>query len=73
MGTPRRRRLVIAGIAVLAVLLLVVLPGFLATRPGFFGRVPGLGVKYETWSTSTHSEAGCESCHVPPNAVARTA
>ena len=39
---------------------------------GFFGRVPSLSKKYETWSTSTHVEAGCEGCHVPPNAVART-
>ena len=59
--------------SVLALLLLVVLPGFLATRPGFFGRVPSLSEKYETWSTSTHAEAGCEECHVPPGVVARTA
>jgi len=71
MAVSRRRRLLIAGIAVLAVLLLVVLPGFLATRPGFFGRVGGLSAKHETWSVSTHSEAGCESCHVSPNALAR--
>ena len=67
----RRKRCSLAGIAVLALLLLVVLPGFLATRPAFFGRVPSLNKKYEPWSTSTHVEAGCEACHVPPNTVAR--
>ncbi len=68
----RRRRYLFAGIAVLALLLLVVLPGFLASRPAFFGRVPSLSKKYEAWSTSTHVGAGCEGCHVPPNAVAKT-
>jgi hypothetical protein len=68
----RRKRYVFAGIAVLALLLLVVLPGFLASRPAFFGRVPSLTKKYEAWSTSTHVGAGCEGCHVAPNAVAKT-
>ena len=72
MEAPRRRRFVVAGVVVLAVLLLVVLPGFLATRPAFFNRTPNLGAKYTSWSTSTHSESGCESCHTSPNVVART-
>ncbi len=61
-----------AGIAVLAVLLLGVLPGYLATRPAFYDHVPALTEEYEAWSTSTHLEAGCEACHVPPTTIAQT-
>lgn len=68
----RSKRFVYGGIAVLALVLLVLIPGFLATRPGFFARFPSLKDKQKAWSTSTHAEAGCESCHVPPNAIART-
>ncbi len=71
MQAPRRRRLIVASLIVLAIVLLVVIPGFLGTRPGFFGRVPSLNEKYETWSTSTHLEAGCEECHVPPGVLAQ--
>lgn len=68
----RRRMFVRAGIALAAVAVLVVLPGILASQPGFFARYPALNEKYEPWATSTHLEAGCEGCHVRPGVVPRT-
>jgi hypothetical protein len=56
---------------VLAVLVVAVLPGYLAAQPGFFKRFPTLTEKYEPWSSSTHVEAGCEGCHVPPKPLDR--
>jgi len=53
-------------------LVFVVAPGFIASRPAFFERYPTLADKYEPWSTSTHVEAGCEGCHVPPKVLAQT-
>ncbi|PKQ36810.1 MAG: hypothetical protein CVT59_10880 [Actinobacteria bacterium HGW-Actinobacteria-1] len=71
---PRRRRTLLrAGLVVLAILVLLVLPGYLASRPGFFSKYPVLAEKYGPWSKSTHAEAGCETCHVPPTFAARTA
>ena len=70
-GAATRKRLVRIGVVVLAVLLLIVLPGYLAAQPGFFGRYPGLSEQYEPWSSSTHAEAGCEGCHVPPKPLER--
>lgn len=69
----RRRGLLIAGAVVLGVLLLVVVPGYVATRPSFFSRYPALTQKVEPWMVSTHTEAGCEGCHVAPSTVARLA
>ncbi len=65
----RRRLLMRGGIAVLAILVLVIVPGYIATRPAFFGRSPALAEKYVPWSTSTHVEAGCEGCHVKPGVL----
>jgi hypothetical protein len=62
---------VAAGIGLGALLVLVIVPSFLATRPGFFGRVSSLTEKHATWATSTHAEASCESCHVSPNVFAQ--
>lgn len=62
----RRRRLLLAAGVVLAVAVFVILPGFLASRPGFFARYPDLADKYKPWAASTHVEAGCEGCHVAP-------
>lgn len=67
----RRRALLRAGIVVLAVLVLVVLPGYIASRPGFFRRYPDLQQQYGPWSKSSHVEAGCEECHTPPRPLAR--
>ena len=72
-GPVMGRRLALIGVAVFAVLALVALPGYLASRPGFFGRYPALSEQYEPWASSTHLEAGCEGCHVPPDPVPRAA
>jgi hypothetical protein len=72
MSLMPRRRIIILG-ALVAIAVLVVLPGYLATRPSFFSRLPGMAEKYEPWSTSTHVEAGCDGCHVRPTLLARTA
>lgn len=66
-----RRRLVVPGIVIGALLLLVVLPGYLAMQPRFFARYPDLSRQYEPWSKSTHVGAACQDCHVPPRRVAR--
>ncbi len=64
----RRRKLVYVAIAVAVFTLLVIVPGYLATRPSFFS---DLTDKYEPWRVSTHLEAGCEGCHVAPDPVAK--
>lgn len=66
-----RARWVRIGAVVLAAAVLIGIPLWLTSQPGFFGRYPGLAEKYTPWSTSTHLEAGCEGCHVPPTALAR--
>ncbi|MDZ4167770.1 MAG: hypothetical protein U1E08_08760 [Coriobacteriia bacterium] len=66
-----RGRLARAGLVVLAVFVLIILPGVLASRPAFFSRYPALGEQYVPWSSSTHLEAGCEGCHVPPGTIPR--
>jgi len=69
----KRRRLVLAGAVALALVVLVGIPGYLAAQPGFFSRYPGLSSRYGPWSKSTHAEAGCETCHVRPRLLDRTA
>lgn len=69
---PRRRRIILAGIGgVVLVIGLIVVPALIAARPGFFGRFPEFTEKYEPWSTSSHAAVGCEECHVPPQTAAR--
>ncbi len=73
-SSPRRsHRLIRVGLVVFAVLVLLVLPGYLASRPGFFERYPSLSDQYGPWSKSTHVEAGCEGCHVSPAVGSRAA
>ncbi|MDA3935551.1 MAG: NapC/NirT family cytochrome c [Actinomycetota bacterium] len=69
--TVTRRTRVGIGVAVV-LLLLVVVPSMIAARPSFFDRYPDLSDEYGPWSESTHVEAGCEGCHVPPNVLSRT-
>lgn len=71
---PAKRRL-LTGVAamVAAVLLLVVLPAYLSSLPGFFGTYPALAQQYEPWSTSPHMGVGCEECHVSPELLDQAA
>ena len=72
-GPAMKRHLVRVGIVVLAVLVFGVLPGYLASRPGFFARYPSLSEQYVPWSTSPHVGVGCEGCHISPTPLARAA
>jgi len=75
-GQPReQKRRLIKRVSIGAVLVIVLLlvPAYLATQPAFFGRYPSLAEKYEPWSTSTHVSAGCEGCHVKPGFLPQAA
>ena len=56
----------VLGIVLLAVALFLILPAYIASQPQFLKRYPSLSSSHETWSTSVHSEASCQSCHVAP-------
>ncbi len=68
----RRRRLAWVAGVLGGLLVFVVLPGYLGTRPAFFGRLSAFEAPQRAWATSTHAEVSCEECHVPPTAMART-
>lgn len=67
----RRRLLRLVAIVVGIVVLLVVVPGYIATRPAFLGRYPAFADKQQTWAKSTHLEALCSDCHVPVKPTAQ--
>lgn len=73
IAPQQRRRLVRAALVVAAVTVLVALPAYLSSLPGFFGRYPALAAQYEPWSTSPHLGVSCEGCHVPPQPLDRAA
>lgn len=68
-----RKRLMWLGLAVLALAVLVVAPGYYASQPGYLARYPNLSAPYKAWATSKHKDVSCESCHVPPTITARLA
>jgi hypothetical protein len=68
-----RRRAVILGIAAAAVTLLAVVPGYIASQPGFLARYAYLDGEYRTWSTSVHAKVACQRCHVRPGMIAQAA
>jgi hypothetical protein len=73
-GAPalgRRRALLIAGAVLLAVVVLAIIPGFIATQPGFMRRYSHFNTEYQTWSTSVHAKTACQKCHVPPTVLAQ--
>lgn len=72
LATGRHRRLFRAGVAVAALALFVLLPGWIATRPAFLGRYPDLAAPYRTWSTSVHATVPCQRCHVAPDLLSQT-
>jgi len=67
----RRRWLVRGAIAALALTFLVLLPGYLATQPKFLQRYAEMDTFYTSWTTSTHAEVSCQSCHIAPRVVPR--
>jgi hypothetical protein len=69
---PRsRRRLLWAGVALLLLVVLVLIPGLYASQPGFVTRYPALSAQYKAWSTSKHKDVACESCHAQPTFLGR--
>jgi len=67
---PRWRRVLMYVAVVLAALLLLVgIPGWIATQPGFMGRYSNTAHAHETWAGSTHKSEDCQDCHVAPGVV----
>jgi len=70
--STRRRRLLVAGIVVVVLLALVIVPGYIATRPSFMQRYSHFNGEYKSWSTSVHAQVPCQRCHVAPGILAQT-
>lgn len=71
---PVVRRALLLGIAAgLAIFLVVFVPAYVATQPGFFARYPHLASRVETWRTSVHANVGCQECHAQPGFFPQTA
>lgn len=72
MSPERRRSLMFRGVAALAITVLVLIPGYLSSRPVFFQRYANTQAQYRTWTESVHAKVPCQSCHVSPGLVAQT-
>lgn len=70
-GSRRGRLLARVGIAVLVFAVLVVIPGYLASRPAFFKRSVPLEAQYASWQSSVHAKVACQRCHVAPGIVSQ--
>ena len=66
--TPAEKRHFVArtGLIVLAVVVLVAIPAYLALQPAFLERFPAYENVYLTWHESTHADVSCQRCHVRP-------
>ncbi|MBE0417099.1 MAG: hypothetical protein IBX63_04995 [Coriobacteriia bacterium] len=71
--TPAEKRHFAArvGLVVLALVVLVVIPAYLASKPSFMQRYAAFEPAYETWTESLHDRVSCQQCHVPPDLPAR--
>jgi hypothetical protein len=63
---------VVLGVAIAAIAVFAVIPGYLASQPQFYQRYANTSGRYKTWSTSVHARVSCQSCHIPPNPIAQT-
>ncbi len=63
--------MVAAGIAALLILGVLV-PGYVATRPSYMQRFANLRPAHDSWSSSVHAQVTCQQCHVSPGVLART-
>ena len=70
-AAEKRRMLVVGGAVALAILTLVIVPGYLASRSSFVQRYASLESRYDTWAASSHAAASCAQCHTEPSVVAR--
>lgn len=59
-------------IVVLAVVIFVIVPGYIASRPQFVRRYASLNEQYQGWASSVHAQVPCQSCHIPPDRTSRT-
>lgn len=66
MSADRRKTLIRVGVVAAVLFVVVILPGFLSTRPWYFSQFSQVRTQYASWSTSTHAEVRCEKCHVSP-------
>ena len=57
----------IGAAVVLAVIVFIVIPGYIASQPQFFQRYSTTHEAYTTWSKSLHAEVACQNCHVSPD------
>ena len=73
ISNGRRRFLARLGVVLLALVIFVGVPGYLALQPSFVQRYPNLVPEYKTWSVSAHSEVPCQRCHIPPQPLAQAA
>lgn len=74
MTAEKKRKLLIRlGVVAAVLFVLVIVPGYIASRPEFLLRYEGLQQPYETWNQSVHAKISCQSCHVPPNLPAQVA
>lgn len=70
-GPVARRRLLRAGLALLGIVGVLIVPGYLATRPGFIGNSAGMEGTLDTLSVSGHANVSCQGCHVRPGLVSQ--
>ena len=71
--TDKRKRLVRVGVVVLALIVFIIVPGYLSSRPTWLQRYTKLDPSYQTWATSVHAKVTCQQCHVPPRVVPQVA
>ena len=69
VSNRRVRTLVRLGVVALVLVVLVVIPGYIALQPSFVQRYSNLSPEYKTWSTSVHANVPCQRCHVSPQPV----
>lgn len=71
-GPDRRRFYVRLAFVALAVVVLLVIPGYFASQPSFMRRYEHLHQPYTTWASSVHAKVSCQQCHVAPGPVPQT-
>ena len=69
--TGRRRTLLRVGVVALVLLVVVVVPGYVASQPTFLQRYEGLNGEYHTWATSVHAQVSCQKCHARPGLLSQ--
>ena len=66
-----RRVLMIVGAALLAAVVFLVIPGYIASQPQFFQRYDTMSARSQALGKSAHSAASCQNCHVAPDFVSQ--